>query len=105
MTNEKWFVLEGDEELGPLGPNGLRKWLREGRIRRDTRLRRQDQTIALRADQVQALFPRATQRVRTRPRSAELRGQPKAAATGPFVTTLNDVLGSSIIWALCWILI
>ena len=32
-------------------------------------------------------------------------GVDPAAATGPFVTTLNDVLGSSIIWALCWILI
>ena len=28
-------------------------------------------------------------------------GVDPAAATGPFVTTLNDVLGSSIIWALC----
>ena len=56
MATKKWFVRDGNDELGPLGPNGLRKLVRSGRIQPDTPVRREDQDTAVRAGNVRGLF-------------------------------------------------
>lgn len=57
MATKKWFVRKGDEELGPLGPNGLRKLVRRGEVTEDTMVRREDHAAAVPAGQLRGLFP------------------------------------------------
>ncbi|MCB9878875.1 MAG: DUF4328 domain-containing protein [Planctomycetes bacterium] len=68
MTTKKWFVFEGEDEVGPIGPNGLRKWVREGRILKDTLIRRDDQVFLVRADEVRGLFDEPPPARRQEPR-------------------------------------
>lgn len=57
MATKKWFVVVGTEEMGPLGPRGLRQMVRAGEIKTDTLLRREDHEIAVTAGQVRGLLP------------------------------------------------
>jgi hypothetical protein len=59
MGTKKWFVLAGEEEMGPLGPNGLRKLVRTGKVTADTLVRREDQAEAVPAARVLGLLAEA----------------------------------------------
>ena len=56
MATKKWFVVDGDNEMGPLGPNGLRRLVRKGEILPGSMVRREDHEYAVRADCVRGLF-------------------------------------------------
>lgn len=56
MPSKKWFVVEGEEEAGPLGPGGLRRLVARGRILPGSMIRREDHRFAIRADHVRGLF-------------------------------------------------
>jgi len=60
MASRTWYVVAGEEELGPLGPNGLRRMIKRGEILPETMIRRGDHDVAIRADNVRGLFPEAT---------------------------------------------
>lgn len=57
MATKKWFVVAGANELGPLGPRGIRKLVRAGEIKPETKIRREDHETPVRADQLRGLFP------------------------------------------------
>ncbi len=79
MATKKWFVLVGTEEMGPLGPRGLRQMVRKGEIGPDTLLRREDHVDAVAAAQVRGLLPTAP-----REGNGAARGHVKAKIHGPF---------------------
>lgn len=56
MTTWKWFVENGSEELGPLGPGGLRRLVQRGEIQPDTWVRREDYPVAVPAAELRGLF-------------------------------------------------
>ncbi len=57
MATKKWFVRIGDEEMGPLGPRGMRKLVHEGRIAAGTLVRREDHAEPTAAEHVRGLLP------------------------------------------------
>lgn len=78
MATKKWFVLDGDDELGPLGPNGLRKLVRTGKVQPDTLVRREDHQYLVRADHVRGLFDA--------PPARPPHGEPHPVIHGPFLS-------------------
>ncbi|HEB51678.1 MAG TPA: DUF4328 domain-containing protein [bacterium] len=74
MPTMKWFVVEGQDEIGPLGPNGLRKLIRRGQVLPGTMIRREDHEFPVRADHVRGLF------------DADVGPQQKPRMHGPFTS-------------------
>lgn len=72
MATKKWFVVDGEDELGPLGPNGLRRLIKKGDVLAGTMVRREDHEHPIRADHVRGLF------------HEEPNDPPKAKVHGPF---------------------
>lgn len=56
MATLKWFVESGNEELGPLGPGGLRRLVQRGEIKPDTWVRREDYPVAVPASELRGMF-------------------------------------------------
>ncbi|MCA8977591.1 MAG: DUF4328 domain-containing protein [Planctomycetes bacterium] len=81
MATKKWFVLIGEEEMGPLGPRGLRKLVRKGQIAADTRLRREDHSQAVLAIEVRGLLS-----VESRAQHQARHPHHRAAIHGPFTS-------------------
>jgi len=92
MATKKWFVLIGSEEMGPLGPGGLRKLVRRGEIVANSLLRREDQTELVPATRVCGLIPEP------HPELSAAHARPRAKMYGPF-TSLR-VLGWPTVAAL-----
>lgn len=74
MATKKWFVVDGENEMGPLGPNGLRRLIKRGEVIPGTMVRREDHEYPIRADHVRGLF------------HEEPSEQPKAKIHGPFTS-------------------
>ncbi|MCA8965398.1 MAG: DUF4328 domain-containing protein [Planctomycetes bacterium] len=89
MATKKWFVLVGAEEMGPLGPRGLRQMVRKGEIGPDTLLRREDHACAVAAAQVRGLLATAA----LEPHRS-VHGHARAKIHGPF--TELRVMGRSL---------
>ncbi|MEZ6037639.1 MAG: DUF4328 domain-containing protein [Planctomycetota bacterium] len=94
MATTKWFVFDGEEEVGPIGPNGLRKWVREGRIMRDTLVRREDHVFLVRADEVRGLFDAPPVR----------RTEPRPMVHGPYTSLRAMGWGTTAAMA-AWVLV
>lgn len=56
MATLKWYVESGAEEIGPLGPTGLRRLVQNGEIQPDTWVRREDYPVAVPAAELRGLF-------------------------------------------------
>ncbi len=93
MATMKWFVVENDNEVGPLGPNGLRRLVREGRIKPDTLVRREDHQFLVQADHVRGLFDVPPVRVR--------HADPRPMMHGPFQSLRSlgwGVVATMVVW-------
>lgn len=96
MATKKWFVLDGDDELGPLGPNGLRKLVKAGKVQPDTMVRREDHEYLVRADHVRGLFDA--------PPAPPAHGEPLPVIHGPFLSLRG--IGYGVVAAMgVWMLV